>query len=119
MPFGEELRQAVARRRPDAVCLGAVCYVRLDSWNLAKVEFASSGGYYNGITLTVFNRHTGPVDSVTIHSHDLPLRRKRETPGCGSDPEWGICRPALDLDTLWVAAENYLLLFQEPDSEKR
>lgn len=41
MPFGQELRNAVAKRRPDAVCLGGVCYIRLGGETLAKAALTS------------------------------------------------------------------------------
>lgn len=66
MPF--KLREAISKRRPDAVCLGGVCYIRLGGDTLAKAKLTSEGGNYNGIQLTVLNRCAGPVDSITIRS---------------------------------------------------
>ena len=84
MPFGQELRNAVAKRRPDAV----------------------------------LNRRTGPVDSITIRSWDVPHGVKKP-PDFGEKADWDIYRPTLDIDRLWELAEEYLRLFQEPDTEMR
>ena len=118
MPFGQELRNAVAKRRPDAVCLGGVCYIRLGGETLAKAALTSGGGYYDGIQVTVLNRRTGPVDSITIRSWDVPHGVKKP-PDFGEKADWDIYRPTLDIDRLWELAEEYLRLFQESDTEMR
>lgn len=117
MKLGQELRAALSRRRPDAVCLGNTCYVRLEGGNLAKVELASSRGYYDMACLTVLNRQTGPVDSLKLHFVDFP----KEPPKAASGSEaaaWDIYRPALNIDALSEHIETYLRMF-EPDMEKR
>ncbi len=118
MPFGQELRNAVAKRRPDAVRLGSVCYIRLGGETLAKAALTSGGGNYDGIQVTVLNRRTGPVDSITIRSWDVPHGVKKP-PDFGEKADWDIYRPTLDIDRLWELAEEYLRLFQEPDTEMR
>lgn len=116
MPF--RLREAISKRRPDAVCLGGVCYIRLGNGTLAKAKLTSESGNYNGIQLTVLNRCAGPVDSITIRSWDVP-HSKKKAPEHGENADWDICRPTLDMDGLWKLAEEYLRLFQEPDTEMR
>ncbi len=118
MPFGQELRNAVAKRRPDAVRLGSVCYIRLGGETLAKAALTSGGGNYDGIQVTVLNRRTGPVDSITIRSWDVPHGVKKP-PDFEEKADWDIYRPTLDIDRLWELAEEYLRLFQEPDTEMR
>ena len=107
-----------SKRRPDAVCLGGVCCIRLGVETLAKAALTSGGGYYDGIQVTVLNRRTGPVDSITIRSWDVPCGTKKP-PDCGEKADWDIYRPTLDIDRLWELAEEYLRLFQEPDTEMR
>lgn len=118
MPFGQELQKIMSKRRPDAICLGSVCYVRLDSERLVKVSLTSRGGNFDGLEVTVLNRHTGPVDSIIIRSWDVP-RGKTKKPRCEGKADWDIYRPTLDIDALWELAEEYLQLFREPNSEKR
>ena len=118
MTFWQELQTAIRERHPDAICLGGACYLRLDGGNLAKVESASSGGYYDGLRLTVLNRLSGPVDAVSLRSWDMPHRKRSEST-CGENAGWDICRPSPDISALWELAEEYLRLFREPDSEMR
>jgi len=68
--------------------------------------------------VTVLNRRTGPVDSITIRSWDVPHGVKKP-PDFGEKADWDIYRPTLDIDRLWELAEEYLRLFQEPDTEMR
>ncbi len=119
MTLGQELREAMSRRHPDAVCLGGACYLRLGSGNLAKAEFTSSGRNYSGLRLTVLNQRTGPVDSVTISFWELPRSAERPTPDSEGKEAWDIYQPSLDIDALSEAVEEYLRLFREPDSETR
>ena len=119
MKLVEELREAMNGRYPDAVCIGGVCYFPLDSRILIKAEFTSSGGNYNGLRLTVLNRCTGPVDSVTIHFWELPCGTKGTVSGCDGREAWDIYQPSPDIRALSEAAEAYLFLFREQDSEKR
>lgn len=72
MPFGQELQKIMSKRHPDAICLGSICYIRLGVETLAKAALTSGGGNYDGIQVTVLNRRTGPVDSITIRSWDVP-----------------------------------------------
>ena len=118
MSLGQELWKAVSKRRPDAVCLGGVCYIRLDDVTLAKAELFSKGGNYDGLRLTVLNRYAGPVDSLSIHSWDIP-RREQEKAARGEQAGWDIYRPTLDIGALWELAEQYLRLFEEQCSETR
>lgn len=104
------MEKTVRSRHPDAVCLGGACYIRLGGETLAKVELSSCGGSYNGLRLTILNRRTGPVDTITIHSWDALRAAKKE---CGEQTEWDVCRSALDIDALWQLAEEYLRLFRE------
>ena len=120
--------------------------------------------------MTVLNRRTGPVDSITIRSWDVPHGVKKppdfgekadwdiyrptldidrlatafrsscpkgircpipsnpddapdiggsSPPDFGEKADWDIYRPTLDIDRLWELAEEYLRLFQEPDTEMR
>ncbi len=119
MTLGQELREAMRERHPDTVCLGGVCYLRLDGGNLAKAEFTSSGGNYSGLRLTVLNCRTGPVDSVTLSFWELPRNPKKASSGCGEAAAWDVCRPSPDICALAEMAEEYLRLFREPDSETR
>ena len=112
MTFWQELQTVIRVRYPDAVCLGGACYLRLNGGNLAKVESASSGGYYDGLRLS------GPVDTVSLRSWDLPHRKGSESKR-GEDAGWDVCRPSPDIGALWELAEKYLCLFREPDSEMR
>ena len=118
MGFWQELQMVIRERYPNAVCLGGACYLRLDSGILAKMEPASSGGYYDGLHLTMLNRLSGPVDAISLRTWDLHHYNSTK-----SDPEksaeWDIRRPSPDVDALWELAEKYLCLFREPDSEKR
>ena len=97
---------------------GGVCYIRLGGETLAKAALTSGGGNYDGIQVTVLNRRTGPVDSITIRSWDVPHGVKKP-PDFGEKADWDIYRPTLDIDRLWELAEEYLRLFQEPDTEMR
>ena len=115
MASGQELWEAIRRRYPDAVRLGGVCYLRLKGGSLAKAELTSGMGGYSGLQLTVLNPRSGPVDSLTIPSWDLP----RVDPGMGEDAAWDIYRPTLDIDALTEIAEKYLRLFDESDAETR
>ena len=119
MTLVEELREAMNKHYPDAVCIGGVCYFPLDSRILIKAEFPSSGGNYNGLRLTVLNRRTGPVDSVTIHFWELPRGTKGTVSGCDGREAWDIYQPPPDIGALSEAAEAYFRLFREPDSEER
>lgn len=119
MTLAQELREAMGRRHPDAVCLGGVCYFPMDGGNLAKAEFTSSGGIYSGLRLTVLNRRTGPVDSLTVSFWELPRSKKEAPLDCEKKAAWDIYRPVPDIDALSEAAEEYLRLFREPDSETR
>ena len=53
------------------------------------------------------------MDTVTIHSWDIPHRSK-VVPDDEKNAEWGIYRPVLDIDALWDIVEDYLRLFQKP-----
>ena len=118
MTIGQELWEALRRDHSDAACFGGVCYLRLFGGNLAKVELTSTGGYYNGIRVTILNPRSGPVDAVEIHNWDLP--RKAEKAESHSENEaWDIYRPALDVEALTEQAEEYLRLFCESASETR
>ena len=119
MTLVQELLASMGRRHPEAVCIGGVCYFPLDRRNLAKAEFTSNGGNYNGLQLTILNRCTGPVDSVTIHFWELPHSTKRTANGCDERAAWDIYRSLPDIGALSEAAEEYLRLFREPDSEMR
>ncbi len=119
MTLGQELREAMRGCHPDMVCLGGVCYFRLDGGNLAKAEFTASGGNYSGLRLTVLNCRTGPVDSVTLSFWELPRSPKKVSPGCEEAAAWDVCRPSPDISALAEVAEEYLRLFREPDSETR
>ena len=118
MTLGQELREAMIGRHPDMVCLGCVCYLRLNRGNLAKAEFISSGGNYSGLRLTVLNCRTGPVDSVTLSFWGLPRSAKKTPPGCGEPGALDVCRPSPDISALAEMAEEYLSLFRESDSEQ-
>ena len=58
------------------------------------------------------------MDSITIRSWDVPHGVKKP-PDFGEKADWDIYRPTLDIDRLWELAEEYLRLFQEPDTEMR
>ena len=116
MSLGQELREAIRKHRPGVVCLGGVCYFRLNRSTLAKVNLTSKGGNYDGLQLTILNQKTGPVDTVTIHSWDAPHRTKVVSDDEGNT-EWDIYRPVLDIDALWNSVEEFLRLFQEPGQE--
>lgn len=112
MSLGQELREAIRKHRPGVVCLGGVCYFRLNRSTLTKVNLTSRGGNYDGLQLTILNQKNGPVDTVTIHGWDVPHRTK----AVSDDEEnagWDIYRPVLDIDALWNSMEEYLRLFQE------
>ena len=64
------------------------------------------------------NRLSGPVDTVSLRSWDLPHRKGSESKR-GEDAGWDVCRPSPDIGALWELAEKYLCLFREPDSEMR
>ncbi len=113
MSLGQELREAIRKHRPGVICLGGVCYIRLNKSTLAKVSFTTKGSNYDGLQLTILNQKTGPVDTVTIHSWDIPHRSK-VVPDDEKNAEWGIYRPVLDIDALWDIVEDYLRLFQKP-----
>ena len=119
MTLMQELREAVSGRHPDVVCLGGVCCFPLDDRNLAKAEFVSGRGNYNGLRITILNRHTGPVDSLTVHFWELARSEKKLSSDNRDDAVWDICRPSPDISALWEMAEPYLSLFREPDSEMR
>ena len=115
MTLAQELREAMHRHHPDAVCLGGVCYFPINGGNLVKAEFISSGGSYNGLRLTVLNRNTGPVDSLTVSFWELPRSTRKTPPDCGKKEAWDIYRPMPDIDALSEVADEYLRLFREPD----
>ncbi len=119
MTLGQELREVMSGRHPDIVCLGGVCYLRLDGGNLAKAEFTSSGGNYNGLRLTVLNCRTGPVDSVTLHFWELSRSPTKTPSGCGEAAAWDVYRPSPDISALAEMAEEYLSLFRGPDPEQQ
>ena len=119
MTLAQELKKALERRHPDTVCLGGVCYLRLDGGNLAKAEFTSRGGSYNGLRLTVLNRRSGPVDSVTVSFWDLPRGGRKAVPDHEESIAWDIARAVPDIDALSELAEEYLCLFRKPALESR
>lgn len=119
MTLGQELRDAMRKRRPDVVCLSGVCYLRLDGGNLAKAEFVSRSGNYDGLRLTVLNRRTGPVDTLTVHLGDLPRSAKSTASDDAENVPWDIYRPLPNIDALTEVVEEYLNLFRDPDSETR
>ena len=116
MSLGQELRDAIRKHRPGMVCLGGVCYFQVNKSTLAKVNLTAKGGNYDGLQLTILNRKNGPVDTVTIHSWNVPHCVK-EMPDDGENAGWDIYRPVLDIDALWNSVEEFLRLFQEPGQE--
>jgi hypothetical protein len=112
MTFQQELWRAIGERHPDAVWIGNVCYLRLGIGVLAKIEPISGSGYYDGLQLTVLNRLSGPVDSVSLRIWDLPHHTGVKR--CGESEGWDICRPSPDITALTDVAEEYLRLFREP-----
>ncbi len=119
MKLAQQLQEAMSKRHPDVICLNGICYLRLDGGNLAKAEFVSSNGYYNGLRLTVLNRQTGPVDSLTVHLGDLPRSTNRMDSDGREAEAWDTYRPSPNMDALTEVIEKYLSLFRESDSEMR
>lgn len=115
----DELWEVMRRHHPNAVRLGGVCYVRLEGGNLAKAECIASGGYYDGLRLTILNPYFGPVDSLTLRSWELSRRKHRSDPGRRGSEPWDVYRPEPDIDAFSETAEEYLNLFRKPDVEKR
>lgn len=116
--YKEELLDALRRHSLEAVCLGGGYYLRLGGALLAKAVFTHSGGYADGLRLTVINRTAGPVDSVTIHFWELP--KAVENGSCGREGDAFLCvqRPMPDMEALAEKALEYLGLFQEPDNSQ-
>ena len=116
MASTRELWLALYKRRPDTVCLGGVCYIRLEGGNLAKVELISNGSYTSGIQWTILNPRLGFVDSLTLHNWDLPRGTKF---GYAENAAWDICRPTVNIEALSELAEEYLRLFEQTNLESR
>lgn len=109
---------ALRRRTLEAVRLGGGYYLRLGGGLLAKAEFTHSGGYANGLRLTIINRYTGPVDSVTVHFWELPKDAGNRAHVREEDPSLCIHRPMPDMDALAGKVLEYLDLFRDTnDSE--
>ena len=115
MKLAQQLQEAISRYRPDTTCLSGICYFRLDGGNLAKAEFVSSNGYYDGLRLTVLNRQTGPVDSLTVYLGDLPRSTNHTDLDDGETEAWDTYRPSPNMDALTEVIEKYLSLFRESD----
>lgn len=112
MASTQELLKILRQRRPDTVCLGGVCYFRLENGNLAKAELTSTGGYSSGLRLTILNPRFGAVDSLTLHSRDLPRNTGERNTGCEESAAWDIYRPKMNISALAEMAEKYLRLFR-------
>lgn len=111
--YETQLREALALRHLNAVCLGGYCYLRLDGGNLAKAEFISNGGYYSGLRLTVLNRYAGPVDSITVSSWELPRIRTETKSAYDPEHAWDVCRQELNIEAFAEKAAEYLDLFTD------
>ncbi|WP_297999433.1 hypothetical protein [uncultured Oscillibacter sp.] len=116
--YKEDLLGALRRHSLEAVCLGGGYYLRLGGAFLAKAAFTHSGGYADGLRLTVINRSSGPVDSVTIHFWELPKAVENGSHSHEDDAFLRVQRPVPDMDALTEKALEYLGLFQEPDNSQ-
>lgn len=108
---GQKIQEFIRKRYPSAVVLGGVGYISLEGGSLAKIESVPSGCGCNGLRVTVINRRTGPVDSLTLHFWGLPAHVKQKPPK--EHQAWDIYRPAPDTDALLEMIESYLRLFRE------
>ena len=116
--YKEDLLGALRRHSLEAVCLGGGYYLRLGGAFLAKAAFTHSGGYADGLWLTVINRSSGPVDSVTIHFWELPKAVENGSHSHEDDAFLRVQRPVPDMDALTEKALENLGLFQEPDNSQ-
>ncbi|WP_300756078.1 hypothetical protein [uncultured Oscillibacter sp.] len=105
----QTLQDALRRKYPDAVCLGAVSYIPLKGSGLARVEPASNGYGHSGVRIRIINCRAGPVDSVTLRFWELPSRTKQDSP---NEMAWDVYRPTPDIDALLEKLETYLQLFR-------
>lgn len=114
--YREELTGALRRRSLEPTYLGGGHYLRLGGGLLAKAEFTYSGGYANGLRLTMINQYAGPIDSVTIHFWELPKNAGKQAHIREEDLSLYVQRPMPDMDALAEKVQEYLNLFRETDN---
>ena len=113
--YEKNLLDALRRRSLKAVCLGGGFYLRLGTRLLAKAAFTHRGGYADALRLTVLNRHTGPIDFVTIPFWELPKCEDRTAHVHEEDLALCVQRPMPDMDALADKMLEYLALFRDMD----
>ena len=125
--YEQELRKIIGTGFPQATYVGRACYIPLGELLRAKIQFTTCGcvDKYEGLCVTILNRHEGKVDEILLEFDDLLGLRPVDNPNFpqgiiphiwvdGEQPRWYEYKPmSQDYDLLGQSVQSYIGIFLE------
>lgn len=125
--YEQELRKIIGIGFPQATYVGRACYIPLGEQLRAKIQFTTCGcvDKYEGLRVTILNRHEGKMDEILLEFGDLLGLRPVDNPNFPQgviphiwvdreQPRWYAYKPmSQDYDLLGQSAQAYIGIFLE------